>query len=121
MDENGALRDRNMTLGDHLEELRSRLIRALIVFGVAVAVCLAFRGKVLDIVTYPLRSALEARGAPPEVIHLGAFEGAMVVFNLCAMTGFVDYDVAVARVAADPGTGKNLPTYHTLIPIMRVS
>ena len=47
-----------MTLGDHLEELRTRLIRGLLAVAVVFAVCWAFRDQVGDVVIRPMERAI---------------------------------------------------------------
>ena len=51
-----------MSLADHIEELRSRLIKALIGLALAAAVCLYFGDHILDFVRTPLTEALSAEG-----------------------------------------------------------
>jgi sec-independent protein translocase protein TatC len=55
-----------MSLLDHLDELRSRLIRSLLVYLVAVGVCWAFSAHILEFLLQPIRD------------HL--FEGSDIVF-----------------------------------------
>ena len=70
---NGLLGDWNpdvyrMSVGDHLEELRSRLFKALIGGGLAFVVCLLFvKDVVLPIVAGPLIEALLAQDLPPQM------------------------------------------------------
>ena len=57
-----------MSVGDHLEELRSRLIKALIGGGLAFIGCLIFvKDLVLPIVARPLIEALLAQDLPPQM------------------------------------------------------
>jgi len=51
--------DTRMTLGDHIEELRTHLIRAIIGFSVAVGLSLFFGGYVVDFIAAPIDSKLE--------------------------------------------------------------
>ncbi|MFW5752681.1 MAG: twin-arginine translocase subunit TatC [Planctomycetota bacterium] len=50
--------DRAMPLGDHLDELRARMIRVLLLMVVMVVVCLVFQAQIKDLVELPLRRAL---------------------------------------------------------------
>ena len=52
----------SMSLGEHLDELRSRLIKSLIGLAVALVVCLIFGNSILGFVTQPLLLALKASG-----------------------------------------------------------
>ena len=57
-----------MSLGDHLEELRSRLIRAIAGFFVAFVVCLVFvKGYVLPFFCRPLLDALKKYDLNPQL------------------------------------------------------
>jgi len=66
MTENKATTDGAMSLLDHLDELRSRLLRCVVAFGVAFSVCWAFSDTLLDFLLEPIRT------------HL--FEGGEIVF-----------------------------------------
>src|SRR6266700_1618815 len=56
-EDSGMLR---MSFMEHLEELRSRIIRALAGFGVAFLVCLIFANQLWQIVSEPAVAALTA-------------------------------------------------------------
>ncbi|MFP5222932.1 MAG: twin-arginine translocase subunit TatC [Acidobacteriota bacterium] len=51
---------REMSLLDHLEELRMRLVRVLIAAGIGFAICFAFAEKILEIMLRPLKEVLPA-------------------------------------------------------------
>jgi len=51
---------KEMSLLDHLEELRVRLVRVLIAAGVGFAICFAFAEKILEIMLRPLKEVLPA-------------------------------------------------------------
>ena len=64
-----------MSFMEHLEELRSRIIRALAGFGVAFLVCLIFSNQLWRIVSEPAVAALTALGVnPPELAQLAPME-----------------------------------------------
>ncbi|MCH7591852.1 MAG: twin-arginine translocase subunit TatC [Planctomycetes bacterium] len=54
-----------MSFGDHLEELRSSLIRALLGVLLTTIVCLVFGTEILEILCRPLFAAQHANGLPP--------------------------------------------------------
>ena len=54
-----------MSFGDHLEELRSSLIRALLGVLLTTVICLVFGKEILEIVCRPLFAAQHANGLPP--------------------------------------------------------
>jgi sec-independent protein translocase protein TatC len=71
-----------MTIGEHLEELRSRLVKALIGFAAAVAVCLYYNKDVVWWFVKPLVSTLLSRGINPQLVVDEVGEGFMVVIKI---------------------------------------
>ena len=76
-DDDGMLR---MSFLDHLEELRSRLIKAVVGLVVAYAGSLFFAGKLWEIVSEPAASALRAIGAEPDLAQLEPMDAFLVVY-----------------------------------------
>lgn len=65
-----------MSFGDHLDELRSRLIRALVGVALATAVTLYYGREILEIIYHPLLVVQFANGLQPQIQVLsptGAF------------------------------------------------
>lgn len=54
----------NMSFGDHLEELRTRLIVALLGLLPILIVCLVFGRELLDVIIAPAQASLRASGLP---------------------------------------------------------
>lgn len=71
-----------MSFGAHLDELRKRLIRALIVPLVLACVGFALSTYLLDFVTHPLLVALAAKNQPPVVQVLSPSEMVVVRIQL---------------------------------------
>ncbi|MGF1455010.1 MAG: twin-arginine translocase subunit TatC [Alphaproteobacteria bacterium] len=79
---------------DHLVELRSRLIKALIAMAVAVGICFFFAEDLYGILTLPLAQTLEGEGrrmiftAPQEAFFtymwVAVFAGACIAFPIVA-------------------------------------
>lgn len=76
-DEDGMLR---MSFLDHLEELRSRIIKAVGGLVVAYVGCLIFAGKLWEIVSEPAAAALRTIGAEPDLAQLEPMDGFLIVF-----------------------------------------
>ncbi|MFN9428604.1 MAG: twin-arginine translocase subunit TatC [Acidobacteriota bacterium] len=76
-DEEGMLR---MSFLDHLEELRSRIIKAVVGLVVTYAGCLLFAGKLWEIVSEPAASALRTIGAEPDLAQLEPMDGFLIVY-----------------------------------------
>lgn len=66
-----------MTFLEHLDELRRRLVRAVIAIGIAFVGCFFFYQRIFNFLMQPLREVIEPLGgqliatAPPEVFVLG--------------------------------------------------
>jgi sec-independent protein translocase protein TatC len=76
-EDDGMLR---MSFLDHLEELRSRLIKAVVGLVVTYGLCLIFAGKLWEIVSEPAAAALRAIGAKPDLAQLAPMDGFLVVY-----------------------------------------
>jgi len=70
--------DFRMTIGEHLEELRARLILGLLGFGVTAIVCLLFGKQLITIFCQPLVDAMASVHLNPQVVVTEAQEGFMV-------------------------------------------
>jgi sec-independent protein translocase protein TatC len=77
-EEEGMLR---MSFMEHLEELRSRIIRALYGLGIAFVLSLGFANKLWDIVSDPAVDALKHLGVnPPRLAQLAPMEAFSVIW-----------------------------------------
>ncbi len=70
-EEEGMLR---MSFMEHLEELRSRLIKALAGFGVAFLISLTFAERLWIAVSAPAAAALTGLGLPPNLVAISPME-----------------------------------------------
>src|SRR5947207_2019009 len=77
-----------MTIGEHLEELRTRLILALVGFVLACVVCFIFGDRVVWYFCRPLAMALEANKLPPTVYAVEVGEKFMVYVKISMITAF---------------------------------
>ena len=71
-----------MTLGDHLEELRRRLIYAMVGFAVATALCLFFGSDVLSIFCRPLVETLQSKEVNPQLVMNNVGDGFRVYLEI---------------------------------------
>lgn len=69
-----------MSFLEHLEELRIRLIRALMGLGVAFVACILFTNKLWDAVRGPAVAALTQLGYPPELAQLTPTEAFTIIW-----------------------------------------
>lgn len=77
-----------MTFWEHLEELRSRLIRMLIAFGIASAIAWVFRERLLLWITEPFIRAWREGALPGEpALHFASPAALFVTYVTLAMLG----------------------------------
>lgn len=73
---------------EHLTELRDRLIKSLIAFGICVTVCFIFATDLFDILARPLNIALTDRGMTPKLIFTALQEKFFTDMKLALFGGF---------------------------------
>lgn len=76
-DEQGMLR---MSFMEHLEEFRSRIIKALIGIGISFGICIVFAERLWLIVSEPAKVALEKIGASPNLAQIEPMDVFMTVW-----------------------------------------
>jgi len=80
-------RQTHMSLGEHLEELRSRVIRALIGIAVAAAVCFYFGDHIFSFICRPLAVAMTRLGVSASVVNLTPQEAFLTYFKISVISG----------------------------------
>jgi sec-independent protein translocase protein TatC len=75
-----------MTIGEHLEELRRRMIIGLLGFGVTLAFCLFFGDRVLELFCAPLTRVQLEMGLNPQIHYDDIGEGFMVWLQVNVIT-----------------------------------
>lgn len=75
-----------MSLTDHLDELRSRLIRVAIILIVAFFVCYGYGEQLQEILLIPLRAALGTEG---KVVYLGLLDKVLAQFQLAFWSSII--------------------------------
>ncbi len=82
--------DTKMSLGEHLDELRTRIIRALLGLVVAMLLTIWFGREIIEILRYPFDQVLaeypEIKG---EIIVTRAHEAFLMYFRVTLLAGFV--------------------------------
>lgn len=71
-----------MTIGEHLEELRSRLVRGLIGFVIALVFCLVYSDRVISAFCEPLLKVLRDQAQNPQLVVDNVTEGFMVYMTI---------------------------------------
>jgi len=81
--------DTRMSFGDHLEELRKRIIYAIVGLVVATLVCLKFGDHIIAILTTPYFVAMQDAGFDPRLVQLNPTESFIEYFKICLQFGLV--------------------------------
>jgi len=76
-----------MTFGEHLEELRTRMIRSLIGIFIAVSICLYFGNQLLEFILHSVRVVLTAQGTPANLLVLAPPEGFIQYLKVSVVCG----------------------------------
>ncbi len=82
------IEDSAAPLIEHLAELRTRLIRSVLAFVVAMVACFTVASPVLSFIQQPLLNVLIARGQSPELIFTAPQEQFFVLVRISVMGGF---------------------------------
>lgn len=111
--------DEHLSLVDHLDELRSRLIYSLVFVAVAFAVCFWQSGLILDLAARPLPEEYKA------LIVLAPTEAFMTTITVCAYTAivfsapFISYQIfAYVLPAFSPRERKAILPLLITIPLL---
>lgn len=81
--------DVEMPIIDHLTELRTRIIRALLAFFIAMIVIFPFCETIMEFLAEPIRATLEARGQPPQLIFTAPQEKFFVLIRISIIGGLM--------------------------------
>ena len=85
----GDLEDSAAPLVEHLAELRTRVIRSLVAFIVAMALCFTIWNPIFNLLTRPICSALADRGQDCQLLLIKVQEGFFVAVSISMFGGFV--------------------------------
>lgn len=72
-----------MSLGEHLDELRSALLRSIYGFLVALVICLIFGKHIFNFLSQPLLLILEAHGLNPQIVTTSLPEFFLTYLKIC--------------------------------------
>ena len=104
------LDDSSAPLIEHLAELRTRLIRAVLAFLVGMIICFTVAEPLLNFLSQPIADVLRARGEDPRLIFTAPQEKFFVLIRISVIGGFALSFPMIAfqlwRVVA-PGLYKN--------------
>ena len=80
--------DSSAPLIEHLAELRTRLIRAVAAFAVAMLLCFPFAEWILEFLAQPIADVLREQGADPRLIFTAPQEKFFVLIRISVIGGF---------------------------------
>ncbi len=78
-----------MSFGEHLEELRRRLIWAIVGLVAATILCFNFGDRIIEILTTPYCVAMEQLGFDPRMVQLNPIESFIEYFKISLKFGVV--------------------------------
>jgi len=81
--------DVRMTLGEHLEELRSRMIRALVGLAVGAAICFGLIEYIMAFLTSMMYATLRAQGQEAVMIQIHPAEQFMIELKVALIIGLM--------------------------------
>ena len=87
MKEDDELEDSSAPLIEHLAELRTRLIRAVAAFLVAMVLCFTVAEPILNFLAQPIADVLRARGDSPQLIFTAPQEKFFVLVRISVIFG----------------------------------
>lgn len=88
MTENDPLEEGQMTLIEHLVELRDRIVYSLMAAGLSIVICFSFNEPIWDFLFAPVQEALEESGKGSLAVH-SLLEGFMNKIKISALAGIV--------------------------------
>ena len=80
--------DSSAPLIEHLAELRTRLIRAVAAFALAMVACFPFAEWILEFLAQPIADVLREQGADPRLIFTAPQEKFFVLIRISVIGGF---------------------------------
>jgi len=78
-----------MSFGDHLEELRRCMIRAIVGVAIATVLCFYFGDRIIQVLTAPYYAAMKDRGFEPQMIQIDPTEAFLEYFAIAIKFGLV--------------------------------
>lgn len=88
-DRHDIIEESRMSFGDHLEELRRRIILGLVGLVIATLVCLKFGDHIISVLTTPYFVAMQEEGFDPRLVQLNPTESFIEYFKICLQFGLV--------------------------------
>jgi sec-independent protein translocase protein TatC len=93
------IQDKEMSLLEHLAELRRRLLWSAVAFLIAFVISYHFAARIYDFLAAPLAHALQARGQKPEMIYTALYEAFFTYIKVSVFAAaFLSFPVVATQL-----------------------
>ena len=93
------IQDKEMSLLEHLAELRRRLLWSAVAFLIAFVISYHFAARIYDFLAAPLAHALEMRGQKPEMIYTALYEAFFTYIKVSVFAAaFLSFPVVATQL-----------------------
>jgi sec-independent protein translocase protein TatC len=93
------IQDKEMSLLEHLAELRRRLLWSAVAFLIAFVISYHFAARIYDFLAAPLAHALEMRGQKPEMIYTALYEAFLTYIKVSVFAAaFLSFPVVATQL-----------------------
>jgi sec-independent protein translocase protein TatC len=89
LEENSQVEISTMSLGDHIEELRKRLIYAVIGAGIGIALCFFFAPHIIGYIREPYENVMKSMNLEPRLQTLTPTDGFTSYMKIATIAGFL--------------------------------
>ena len=116
------IQDKEMSLLEHLMELRRRLIWSAVAFLIAFVVSYHFAARIYDFLAAPLAHALEARGQKPQLIYTALYEAFFTYIKVSVFAAaFLSFPVIATQLWLFIAPGLYKREKRAMLPFLAVT
>ncbi len=116
------IEDSAAPLIDHLIELRTRLIRSILAFVIAMMLCFAVAEQIFEFLTEPMKSVMLARGHDPALIFTGAHKVFFTYVSVAMFGGlFVSFPIIATQLWRFVAPGLYKTEQNAFLPFLIAS
>ena len=116
------IQDKEMSLLEHLSELRRRLLWSAVAFLIAFGISYHFAARIYDFLAAPLAHALEARGEKPEMIYTALYEAFFTYIKVSVFAAaFLSFPVIATQLWLFIAPGLYKREKNAMLPFLVVT